>query len=73
MGNMDKAPLSEARLLKSREVMRLLRIKDRANFWAIVRRAGLPHIKFSARTILFEESAVRAFLDSRTVGKRGAA
>jgi len=73
MENMDTAPLTEARLLKSGEVMRLLRINDRANFWAIVRRAGLPYIKFSTRTILFEESAVRAFLESRTVGHKEAA
>jgi hypothetical protein len=68
---MDKAPLTEARFLKPSEVMRLIRIEDRANFWAIVHRAGLPHVRFSERKILFEESAVRAFIDARTIGKTG--
>jgi hypothetical protein len=66
------APLAEAKFLKPAEVMRLLRINDRANFWSTVRTAGIPHVVFSRRRILFEEHAVRAFLDSRTVGKRGA-
>ena len=48
--------------------MPLFRIRDRSNFWQFVHRAGVPHIKAGPRKILFEEQAVRAWLDRRTVG-----
>lgn len=63
------APLDGARFLKAREVMALLGYTDRASFWLAVKASGLPFIRLSPRRTVFEESAVREFLDRRTVGK----
>jgi predicted DNA-binding transcriptional regulator AlpA len=66
---MDKpAPLSGTRLLTTSEIMGLTGHNDRSAFHQWARRAGLPFIKLSARKIVYEESAVRAWLNRRTVG-----
>jgi predicted DNA-binding transcriptional regulator AlpA len=62
-------PLSDRRLLKSETVRKLLGYDDVASFWIAVRAAGIPHIKVNSRRFLFDEAAVQAWLESRTVGK----
>ena len=62
------APLGGARFLTANEVMPMLGYSDRSAFWQGIKTAGLPYIKLNARTCRFEESAVRAWLDSHTVG-----
>jgi predicted DNA-binding transcriptional regulator AlpA len=64
-----KAPLSETRFLRSDEMMRILGYADRASFWVAIKASGLPHVKVSQRRALFEESVVREWLNSRTVGR----
>lgn len=61
-------PLSERRLLKSDVVQKLLGYADRASFWAGVRTAGIPYIRINSRRILFDEAAVAAWIDKRTIG-----
>lgn len=63
-------PFGGMRLLESSEVKALLGYSDNASFWSMVRAAGMPFIKLNARRIMFEESAVKAWLDTRTVGRR---
>jgi predicted DNA-binding transcriptional regulator AlpA len=63
-------PLGGLRLLQSHEVMALFGYRDRGAFWSEVRRAAVPHVRFNARRICFEEAAVRAWLESKTVGRR---
>ena len=65
--------LGGARFLTAKEVKPLLGYTDTAAFWHAVRRAGIPFIRINRRRIIFEESALRAWLDSRTVGRRGVA
>ena len=64
----NKRPLSEATFLKSDEVMELFGYADRSAFWQAVKAAGIPFIRINSRRCLFEEVAVRDWLDSRTVG-----
>lgn len=70
-------PLAEERFLKPADIAPLLGVKysetARAGFWRAVRRAGVPFIRVNDRKMVFEESAVRAWMDSRRVGKAGAA
>lgn len=66
----SSAPLSEARFLKSDEVMRILGYADRSAFWQAVKACGLPFVRINSRRCMFEESAVRSWLDARTVGGR---
>jgi len=49
--------------------MRLTGHSDRSAFWQWARRAGMPFIKLSAKRYVIEESAFRAWLNSRTIGK----
>jgi hypothetical protein len=58
------------RLLASSEVKALLGYTDTGSFWSAVRAAGVPFIKFNSRRIYFEEAALKAWLDSKTVGRR---
>ena len=62
--------LGGLRLLRSCEVKSLLGYGDTGAFWAAVRAAGIPHIRINPRRIVFEEAAVKAWLESRTVGGR---
>ena len=63
------APFDGARFLTAAQVMPLLGYSDRSAFWCAVKAAGIPFIRINARRCLFEESAVRAWLDARTVGR----
>ena len=68
METSNRASLSETRYLKSGEVMRVLGYSDRPAFWLAVKKSRIPFIRVNARRCLFDEAAVRAFLDSHTVG-----
>ena len=61
-------PLAGARFLRPAEVFALLGYTDRSAAWQAVKRAGIPFVRINARRCLFEESAVRAWLDAQTVG-----
>ncbi len=50
------------------EMMALTGHTDRSAFWQWVRRANVPFVRLSTRKYVFEESAVQAWLKSRTVG-----
>jgi predicted DNA-binding transcriptional regulator AlpA len=58
------------RLLQSSEVKKLFGYTNTSSFWAAVRKAGIPHIRINPRRIVFEEAAVRAWIESKTVGRR---
>lgn len=62
-------PLSDRRFLKSETVRNMLGYSDAASFWSAVRKGGIPHVRINARRIMFDEQAVNAWLDARTVGK----
>ncbi len=65
------APILDGmRLLRSHEVKALLGYTDTGSFWAAVRAAGVPFIRMNARRIYFEEAALKAWLESKTVGRR---
>jgi hypothetical protein len=66
---LDSSPLSERRFLNSNIVRKLLGYSDSASFFAGVRTSGIPHIVINRKKILFDEIAVNAWLESRTVGK----
>ena len=68
MVTINQPPLSDTRFLKSDQVRRMLGYSDSAAFWRAIREAGIPFVKITARRFMFEEAAVRAWLDSRTVG-----
>jgi predicted DNA-binding transcriptional regulator AlpA len=57
-----------SRFAKSNEVMQLLGYGDRGAFWQFVRRSGLPHHRLNQRRILFERTALNAWLAARSVG-----
>jgi predicted DNA-binding transcriptional regulator AlpA len=61
--------LDGARFLKASEVMPLLGYSDLSAFWVAVKNSGIPYIRINKRRCLFEESAVRAWLDARTIGR----
>ena len=65
---MTEKPLTERRFLKTEAVMRLFGYSDRAAFLVAVHSAGIPYVRINARRFLFEESAINAWLESRTVG-----
>lgn len=64
------APLDGARFMSPASVMKMLNYSDRSAFWAACHAASIPFIRINQRRCVFEESAVRAWLDSRTVGMR---
>lgn len=67
---MPPAPLGGTRLLRCpAEVMSLTGHRDRTSWWQWARRAGLPLIRLSARKYVIEESALRDWLASRTLGR----
>lgn len=55
-------PLTARKLLKSDVVMGLFGYANRSAFWDFVRRDGVPHIRFNARRIMFEEKALNDWL-----------
>lgn len=71
--HLNEAPLAGARFLKPAEVMLITGHTDVSAFWQFIRRNGVPFVKFGARRFVFEESSLRAWIDSRTVGKGRAA
>lgn len=60
--------IGSGRILQTAEVMRLLGYGDCTTFWQAARRAGLPHIRVSARKAVFRERDVERWMDSRTIG-----
>ena len=64
--------MSERRFLKPDVVFKALGYSDRAAGWAAVKAAGIPFVRINQRRALFDEAAVQAWIDSRTVGKGGA-
>ncbi len=56
------------KLLKSSAVKTALGYTDTASFWQAVHSSGCPYIVINSRVILFDEAAVNAWLDRRTVG-----
>ena len=53
-------------LVKSSAVMKRFGYASRAAFWEFVRRDGVPHIRFNARRIMFEERALEDWLSRRS-------
>lgn len=58
--------------MRSGEVQKLLGYADRSNFWKAVKRDRVPYVRVNRRRIVFEPGAIRAWLDSRTVGRSAA-
>ena len=52
--------------LTSKEVMALLGYKNRKQFWISVRAARLPFVRINARQIIFQRSALEAWMQRRT-------
>lgn len=48
--------------------MNLLGYSDRSSFWLAIKAAGIPFVRINSRRCLFEEAAVRAWIDRRTIG-----
>lgn len=48
--------------------MHRLGYSNRGAFWTFVHTAGVPHIKLNSRTARFDERALEAWLERRTVG-----
>jgi hypothetical protein len=61
--------LGGMRLLRASDLMPILGYKDRGSFWAAVRAAGMPYIRFNQRRIYFEESTVLAWFETKSVGR----
>ena len=62
------APLCGAKFIQGKDVMPLFGYTDRASFWAMVRRSGLPFCRINSRRCVFRESDIEAWMKSRTVG-----
>jgi hypothetical protein len=60
--------LSGVQLLTTREAMSFFRATDTASFLQLARRSGIPFIRVGARKLLWRESDLIAFTESRTVG-----
>lgn len=56
---------SERRFLRSGAVMALLGYRNRAAFWEFVYRKGVPHVRLSSRKIVFDEMALRDWIERR--------
>ena len=41
---------------------------DRSAWWSFVHKSGLPYIRLNSRVARFDEAAVEAWLQRRTVG-----
>ncbi len=63
-------PLAGAKFLGKEIVKPITGHKDDSAFWQFVHRNGVPFVRLGARRIVFEESALRAWLDSRSVGQK---
>lgn len=60
--------LSGVKMLTTREAMSFFRATDTASFLQLARRSGIPFIRIGARKLLWRESDLIAFTESRTVG-----
>lgn len=63
-------PVAGVRFITHRQVMPLTGHTDPSAFWQFVHRNGVPFVRLGARRIVFEESALRAWIDSRSVGQK---
>jgi|APCry1669189844_1035258.scaffolds.fasta_scaffold34262_2 predicted DNA-binding transcriptional regulator AlpA len=61
-------PNPRDKILDADAVMMRLNYRDRSAFWDSVHRNHIPHIRISCRKILFEESTLNDWIDSRRVG-----
>lgn len=59
-------PLNGRRYLPSRTVMEMLNYRNRASFHEWIKSSGVPHTRLNARKIVFDESALSAWLETRT-------
>ncbi len=60
--------IRDLHFLSAADVMKILGYESRATFWQAVRANAIPHVRLGVRRCVFEESALRAWLASRTVG-----
>lgn len=56
--------------VQSGAVMAAFGYTSRSAFWEFVRRSGIPHIRFNARKIMFDEVALKDWLDRRSSNYR---
>jgi predicted DNA-binding transcriptional regulator AlpA len=61
---------NERRFLRSGAVMALLGYPNRAAFWEFVHRKGVPHVRLSARKIVFDEGGLRDWIERRSTAAR---
>ena len=59
---------SDARYLKSDQVMTMLGYSNRSSFWQSVKRSGIPYVRVNARRCLFDQRQLSAWLLRRSVG-----
>ncbi len=55
-------------LLSSNEAMRITGYRSRSAFWGAVRREGIPHVRITAKHIVFPAVAFERWMESRTMG-----
>lgn len=67
-GVMNRVPLKERSYLKTEAVMALLGYTDKGGFLAAARAAGIPFLRINSRNFKWEESAVQAWIDRKTIG-----
>jgi len=60
--------IGEQEFLSSDCVRQMLGYSNRSSFWQAVRQCGLPYTRINSRRCIFPAAAVRAWLESRTVG-----
>ena len=56
-------------IIKSDEAMRMFGYADRSAFWKAIKRDRVPFVRMNRRRCVFEPAALRAWLDSHTVGQ----
>ena len=71
--NIPQVPLTEVQFFTTEQVMKLLRYRCRKRFGEAIRANGIPFIRVSSRRFLFEEAAIRAWLESRQIGGKDGA
>lgn len=58
-------------LLTTRQAMAYFGYSKSDAFLEFVRKSGVPRIRINARRIMFDPVAVQAWIDRRTIGRRG--
>lgn len=53
---------------RSSQVMQRLGFKSRSAFWQTVRTQGIPHVRVTAKHIVFPAAALERWVASRTMG-----